>query len=493
MSTNPDPHLPYVIEHLNDAKVVCAGDIMLDRFVYGEVSRISPEAPVPVLRVSRQESMLGGAGNVVRNLKALGCDVRFFGIVGDDPAGEEVEKALSSLPGDGSTLEREAGRQTTMKTRFVAGGQQLMRADVETAGVIRDATIDRLLTKFSGALAACSAVILSDYAKGLLDGPHAGKFIQAARSAGKPVIVDPKGRDFKRYRGATVVKPNLAELRDATGMPVSDDSSREAAARVLLRQIAVEFLLVTCGPAGMMLVAQDGSVTRFRAVAREVFDVSGAGDTVAAVLATGLGSGASITAAVEAANLAAGIVVSKLGTAVVSRSEMLQHIRQRSAVNAGEKIMQADEIAGRMRTWADRKLRVGFANGCFDLLHLGHVSLLETARAHCDHLVVAINSDDSVRRLKGAGHPIQDQTSRALVLAAMQCVDSVVIFDEDTPIDLIRTIRPNVLVKGRDYRSEEVVGVEFLPDWGGELLLVDLVPGQSTSRIVSRISSGDVR
>jgi D-beta-D-heptose 7-phosphate kinase/D-beta-D-heptose 1-phosphate adenosyltransferase len=493
MSMNHDPHLPAVIDHLNQAKVVCAGDIMLDHFVYGEVSRISPEAPVPVLRVNRQESMLGGSGNVVRNLQALGCRVHFFGVVGEDSAGDEVEKALHKSPAGESTLEREAGRRTTIKTRYVAGGQQLMRADVETAGLVSDAIIDILAGKFSSALPTSTAVILSDYAKGLLDGAHAGRFIDAARAAGKPVVVDPKGNDFQRYRGATVVKPNLAELRAATGLPISDEPSQEAAARSLVQRIEAEFLLITCGAAGMMLVSRDGSVTRFRAMAREVFDVSGAGDTVAAVLAAGLGSGATITAAVEAANLAAGIVVSKLGTAVVTRSEMLHQIRQSSAVTAGEKIVQTDELAGHIRLWADRKLRVGFANGCFDLLHLGHVSLLETAKTKCDHLVVAINSDESVRRLKGPGHPIQDQTSRALVLASMQCVDTVVIFDEDTPIDLISTIQPKLLVKGGDYRANEVVGADLLPGWGGELLLVELVPGHSTSRIVSKISSSDVR
>jgi len=485
----PEPHLAAVVEHLNQARVACAGDIMLDHFVYGDVSRISPEAPVPVLGIKRQESMLGGAGNVVRNLHALGCGIGFFGILGDDAPAAEIERSLAALSGCQWSLERENGRRTTVKTRYIAAGQQLMRADVETSGIAGEAVLGKVLSAFTAALPDCNAVLLSDYAKGLLSGTNAQHFIRAARAAGKPVVVDPKGRDFQRYRGATVIKPNLKELGEAVGASVSEPAMQEAAARQLLQELDVEFLLVTCGSAGMMLASRDGPVTRFPALAREVFDVSGAGDTVAEVLAAGLGSGASITAAVEAANLAAGIVVSKLGTAVVSRSEMVHELQHRSVVSAGDKILRHDELAEQVRTWRERGLRIGFTNGCFDLLHPGHLSLLETARKHCDRLVVAVNSDESVRRLKGPGRPVQDETARALVLASLRCVDAVVVFEADTPLELIALLRPALLVKGRDYRPEEVVGADLLPAWNGELLLVDIVPDQSTAQTVSRLSN----
>ena len=486
---NPDQNLAAIVERLSQASVCCVGDVMLDQFVYGDVSRISPEAPVPVLRIERRESLLGGAGNVVRNLNALACGVRFFAIVGDDPVAGEIEHALADLACCQWHLEREPGRLTTTKTRYIAGGQQLMRADAETCRVAGDAVMRTLLSRFHEAVASCSVVLLSDYAKGLLSGGHAQQFIRAARAAGKPVIVDPKGRDFQRYRGATVIKPNLKELGEAVGEAVSHEASQDAAALKLLREIDVEFLLVTCGPAGMMLASRDGAVRRFPTQAREVFDVSGAGDTVAAVLAAGLGSGADIAVAVEAANLAAGIAVSKLGTAVVSRSEMSHEIQHRSAITAGDKILRRDELQERVREWERRGFRIGFTNGCFDLLHPGHLSLLETARANCDRLVVGVNSDRSAKRLKGPGRPVQDEAARSLVLASLRSVDAVIIFDEDTPAELISAIRPKLLVKGSDYKPEEVVGADLLPSWGGDLLLVSLIPNQSTTRTVRRLST----
>ena len=461
---------------------------MLDCWVQGEVGRISPEAPIPVLRVARCRSMPGGAGNAARNLSALGCRVRFFSAAGDDAEAANIQELLESLPGAQVSIEREAGRQTPVKTRYVANGQQLLRTDRETAGAVGPAIAENLLAAFSAALPACSIVLLSDYAKGVLDGPLAEKFINAARAAGKPVIVDPKGRDFTRYKGALLIKPNLRELSDATGLPVDGDEAQEVAARTLLRDTEAGHILVTRGSAGMMLASNGGPVVCFPALAREVYDVSGAGDTVAAVLAAALGSGASVSDAVEIANIAAGIVVGKVGTAVAGRTEIIHQIRQNSAMGASEKVLQLAEAIELANGWREAGLSVGFTNGCFDLLHPGHLKLLEAARSRCDRLLVGLNSDESVKRLKGPSRPIQSETARALVLASMGCVDGVVVFAEDTPGELIAALRPDLLVKGGEYKPENVVGANLITSWGGKLLLVDMVDGWSTTATVSRLN-----
>ncbi len=477
------------IESLASAVVVCAGDVMLDSFVYGEVSRISPEAPIPVLRIERCQSMLGGAGNAVRNLSALGCGVRFFSATGYDAEAAKIAELLRDLPGTRALLERESARQTPVKTRYMAQGQQLLRADSESAHPVSPETAERLLQAFTAALPGCSVVLLSDYAKGVLSGDRARQFIEAARAAGKPAIVDPKGRDFTRYRGATLIKPNLRELGEATGLSVSGAGAQEAAARRLLLDTAAEFILITLGPEGKMLIPADGPAVRFPALALEVYDVSGAGDTVAAVLAAAVGSGASVPEAVEVANIAAGIVVGRAGTAVVERVELIHEVRRRSAVGAAGKVFELAEAVALARSWSQSGLSVGFTNGCFDLLHPGHIRVLEAARSHCDRLLVGLNSDQSVRRMKGPSRPVQNEMARALVLASLNCVDGVVIFSEDTPIELIGALRPNLLVKGGEYRPEDVVGADAIEDWGGKLLLVEMIPGWSTTQTVSKLAA----
>jgi D-beta-D-heptose 7-phosphate kinase / D-beta-D-heptose 1-phosphate adenosyltransferase len=482
-----------VIEKLSSAVVVCAGDVMLDSFIYGDVSRISPEAPIPVLRIGRHQSMLGGAGNAVRNLSALGCGVRFFSATGNDRQAAEITNLLKDLPGTCASLQAEPGRQTPTKTRYIAQGQQLLRADNESTDEVQSQTAKNLLAAFTAALDGCSVVLLSDYAKGLLNGPRAQEFILAARAAGKPVIVDPKGPDFSRYRSATLLKPNLRELAEATGLSVSNTTAQETAARQLLNDTAVESILVTLGAEGMMLIPANGSAIRFPALAREVYDVSGAGDTVAAVLAAAIGSGSSFQDAVELANIAAGMVVGRAGTAVVSAVEIAEEVHRSDFgpglhTGAAAKVLALPNAIERSRTWTQSGLTVGFTNGCFDLLHPGHLRLLETARAHCDRLLVGLNSDQSVKRLKGDSRPVQDEMSRALILASLGCVDGVVIFGEDTPLELIRALRPNLLVKGGEYKPDQVVGASDVENWGGKLLLVDMIPGWSTTRTVSRLT-----
>jgi D-beta-D-heptose 7-phosphate kinase / D-beta-D-heptose 1-phosphate adenosyltransferase len=479
-----------VIQRLSSAVVACVGDVMLDSFVYGSVSRVSPEAPIPVLHIERRQSMLGGAGNAVRNLSALGCAVRFFSATGDDEEAAVIARLLAALPGNQAHLECEPGRQTPVKTRFVARGQQLLRSDSETSTAINAATAGRLLGAFTAALPDCRIVLLSDYAKGVLSGHGVNghgvnghgveRFIDAARRAGKPVVVDPKGRDFARYRGATLIKPNLLELGEATGLDVSSDAGQEAAARRLLQDTGAEYILVTRGAQGMMLTSADAPVLRFPAMAREVYDVSGAGDTVAAALAAALGSGASITNAVEVANIAAGLVVGKAGTAVVDRTEIIHEVQHQSAIRASDKVMRMEEAISLARSWAHAGLKVGFTEGSFDLLHPGHLKLLETARAHCDRLLVGLHGDECIERRRGPARPVQNQTARALVLASLNCVDAVVMLDAEASTDLIGSLRPDVLVNG-------TAGV--VESWGGVLLVVENLPGWSTTETIVRLRS----
>ena len=456
-----------VVEDLASAMVACVGDVMLDHFIYGGVSRISPEAPIPVLRIDRHQSILGGAGNVARNLSALGCEVRSFSATGDDVEAGKIAELLAALPRCHAHLEREPGRQTPVKTRYVAQGQQLLRADHETTEGIGPAAMEKLLGAFEAALPACSVVLLSDYAKGMLNGPRAGEFIRRARAAGKPVVVDPKGSDFTRYKGATVVKPNLKELAEATGLPVAGDHAQEAAARKLLHDTGAEWLLVTRGAAGMVLVSAAGAVERFPSLAREVFDVSGAGDTVAAVLAAALGSGAGMAEAVEIANIAAGVVVGKTGTAVVDGTEIVHAAQQRAGVAAADKILHRAEAAELAQRWARMGLRTGFVGGCFDLLHPGHLALFEAARAQCDRLLAGVCAG------RAAGAPVRSQMARAQVLASLGSIDGVVLFEEEAREELLLALRPDLLAAGRAGGDGGLRGAELVGSWGGQVLVVD--------------------
>jgi D-beta-D-heptose 7-phosphate kinase/D-beta-D-heptose 1-phosphate adenosyltransferase len=480
------------IENFAEVRVLCAGDVMLDYFVYGDIERISPEAPVPVVRVHHEECMLGGAGNVVRNLASLGAAVSFVSLIGDgDSAGEKIGELLAALPNVRASLIRDPARRTSVKTRYLAQSQQVLRVDAESTEPAGASLAAQILQAFEGFVRDCDVVILSDYGKGVLAGDSPQRLIQAARAAGKPVLVDPKGRDYKRYAQATIVKPNRKELAEATGMPVTGDAAVEQAAKHLMPSAKLKAMLVTLGSAGMLLVTRDGPARAYRSAAREVFDVSGAGDTVIATLAAGVGSGLKLEHASDVANLAAGLVVSKIGTAVVTREQLIHELESRhpSAAAADSKVMVLDEAVQRANRWRRQGLRIGFTNGCFDLLHAGHITLLRKARERCDRLVLAINTDSSVLRLKGPGRPAQDERTRALVLASLAPVDLVVLFDEDTPERLIRELRPDVLVKGADYRPEEVVGADLVASWGGELLLVDLVPGHSTTRTMQKLAS----
>lgn len=469
--------------------VLCIGDLMLDDFVYGDVSRISPEAPAPVIRVSREDVIVGGAGNVARNIVSLGARCLFVGVIGDDPGGKTLQQAFKRGKSRiDSRLVVDRSRPTTRKLRFVSDhfSTHLLRADWEVAKPV-DAKIEAALIRHAMALIPkAGAVVLSDYAKGVLTPRLVAAVIARARKLGKPVIVDPKGSDYSVYRGATVITPNRGELGEATRRPVETHAELAVAAKAMARAVKSEAVLVTLSEDGMMLHAGRKPV-HVPAYSVRVRDVSGAGDTVAAVLAVMLSAGADYESAMRAANAAASVVVGKSGTATVSAVELRARILPSATLAPEEKIVfDWREIEPRLAAWRSQDLRIGFTNGVFDLLHPGHIKVLAQSRAKCDRLVVGINSDASVKRLKGKGRPIQNERARAEVLAGLEAVDLVVIFGQDTPLELIRRVKPNVLVKGGDYRRDQVVGRELVEAQGGEVILVDLVPGFSTTRIVER-------
>jgi D-beta-D-heptose 7-phosphate kinase / D-beta-D-heptose 1-phosphate adenosyltransferase len=479
-----------MLKRLAAQTVICIGDVMLDDFVYGDVSRISPEAPAPVIAVRRSERVIGGAGNVARNIASLGSRCVFISVIGEDETGHVLKTAFEEFQGSIETsLVIDKARPTSHKMRFVSEhfSTHLLRADWELAKPVGADIESTLIEHVTTALPRSGAVVLSDYAKGVLTPKVIRAVIEAARKRGRPVIVDPKGMDFAVYRGATIITPNRKELAEATRHSVATEDDIAAAAAALAATVGSEAVLVTLSEEGMILHVAGADPVHVPAYATKVRDVSGAGDTVVAVLSSLLALGAGFEAATRAANAAASVVVGKRGTATVSVAELRARLLPAAALASEEKIAfdwtVADERVGE---WRRQGLRVGFTNGCFDILHPGHVQVLAKARAACDRLVVGLNSDASVTRLKGEGRPIQDAHARADVLAALEAVDLVVVFEQDTPLELIARLRPKVLVKGGDYRREEVVGHDVVEADGGEVILVDLLPGHSTSGIVRR-------
>jgi D-beta-D-heptose 7-phosphate kinase/D-beta-D-heptose 1-phosphate adenosyltransferase len=478
--------IPFV-EAFDRARVMCVGDVMVDHYVHGQVDRISPEAPIPVLRIDHEEERLGGAGNVLRNLHALGAQTCFISATGTDAAGRDVGRLVARLGGAEAHVLTEWGRTTTVKTRYIADTQQLLRADRERVAPLRPELRDELLKLVGQALGHYQVTVVSDYAKGVLTNGMAAEIIAQARAAGHTVIVDPKGVDYAIYRGASVIKPNRLELAAATKRPVDSEDAIIAAARELIAAHDFGAVLVSRSKDGMLLVQASGETHALAAEAHEVYDVSGAGDTVVAVLAAAIAAGAPLPDAARLANLAAGIVVGKVGTAVVHGNELAEALVDRDGL-ATRKVLPLPLALDHVARWRRKGLKIGFTNGCFDLLHPGHVSLLEQARAACERLVVGLNSDASVKRLKGAERPVQNEAARAAVLASLASVDLVVLFEEDTPRELIAELRPDVLVKGADYRIDQVVGGDLVQSYGGTVLLAELAPGFSTTATIARMA-----
>jgi D-beta-D-heptose 7-phosphate kinase/D-beta-D-heptose 1-phosphate adenosyltransferase len=486
MLTHVDTDLLRRIGEMAVPTVLVAGDMILDRYVTGRVERLSPEAPIQVLRHEETYENPGGMAAVARNLARLGADVLVCGVIGDDDEGRRLLRALDDAKVDTAGVVAEPGRPTTLKTRFVASGhharQQILRVDRETAAAPAPAVGDRLLGNLRTALAGADVLVLSDYGKGVLHAAFCRQAIEAARHAGVPVLVDPKGRDFGRYRGATAITPNRGEASLATGLPVASYGDAEAAARALLEALDLQVVFVTLDRDGIFVLERGGAASAIHTEPREVFDVTGAGDNVIAVLAYAMGGGTSPLTAAMLANVAGGIAVERFGAVSVGWEEIEARIAAGSS--AESKLVSADALERILRGARAAKKRIVFTNGCFDVLHPGHVDLLSRARAFGDLLVVGLNDDASVRRLKGDGRPVNDLRARATVLGALAAVDYVVAFAEDTPAEILRRVRPDVLVKGEDWQDKGVVGREFVESYGGRVELVPLVPGHSTTRIL---------
>ena len=475
--------------------VLCIGDVMLDRYHYGAMERISPEAPVPVLRLTRTREMPGGVGNVAHNILSLGGRAILIGLLGDDAAGASLRRLVGGMNGlvDGMVLS--SSRPTIAKTRYIAANQQVVRADEESRLPLQPDEEAALLARLDAHAPAASVLLLSDYGKGVLGEAVIARTIGLARAHGIAVFVDPKSRDFSRYRGATCITPNARELGAASGLPVGTEAEVESAARAVMGQAEAGAILATRSEQGMILVERHGGMHSVRSRAREVFDVSGAGDTVIAALALAHASGRPLEQAMHIANAAAGVVVGKLGTATADIAEVMEELDlhdQELGDVAGDPgsiagLSSLPRVLGLVARWKAQGLAVGFTNGCFDILHPGHVALLAAARSACDRLVVGLNTDASVSRLKGAARPVNPLAARAQVMAAIRHVDAVVGFEDDTPLALIRALLPDVLIKGADYAPEDVVGARDVVEAGGRLVLARLVPDSSTTATIARI------
>jgi len=475
---------------LEQSHILVIGDVMLDRYLWGDVQRISSEAPVPVFHIKERSEVAGGAGNVVSNLIGLGCSVTVIGVCGDDEAGERLDQLLDNGKVRNHIL-RDSGRPTITKTRIVSSGQQLLRLDDEEVFPLDSDTRDHFLNLVHDTLTTCDAVVLSDYGKGIFQTPDlAQSIINFAQSCDVPIMVDPKGKDWERYSGGTCVTPNTKELEIVYGDRISSKDELIKAMQSVLTEYDLSWLLVTRGPLGMALMGKDRTPHFIPALAREVYDVSGAGDTVVATLSLGVASRLTFLDAAKLANVAAGIVVGKLGTQPVNILELKASIEINGdgfCAKFANKIASAPAATIQIQAWKANGEKIVFTNGCFDILHPGHIHLLNLAKELGDRLIIGLNADDSVRRLKGPSRPILNERDRASILGSLNSVDLVVIFEEDTPEDLISTLKPDVLAKGADYTLEKVIGRDIVKSYGGQVQLIPLLQGYSTTEIANRV------
>lgn len=467
-------------------KCLVVGDLMLDEYLWGKTERISPEAPVQVVDVLREDLRLGGAGNVANNLLALGCQVTVASVIGEDENGWALLKLFSRLGIDTTPVYQEPGRRTSRKTRVIASNQQIVRIDRETREAISEEYQQHLADWLLQHLGGFDLVLVSDYLKGVLTPAVLSALITTAAAANIPVLVDPKGTDYRKYRGATCLTPNRKEAEAASGVPIRDQESLRLAAETLMTEVQLDNLLITRSEEGMSLFCGNGETVHIPTVAREVFDVTGAGDTVLALLACGLAGGLTLAEAASLANIAAGIAVAKLGTSTVTPAEIIDAVAAAHR-DSDSKIKNRDVLAAILEGERAKGKQIVFTNGCFDLLHAGHVKYLQAARRLGDLLVMGLNSDASVRRLKGPKRPLIAEDERGHILAALDCIDYVCLFDEDTPLELITALKPHILVKGGDYTADTVVGKEIVEANGGRVELIPFVDGKSTTNIIEKI------
>lgn len=485
-----------LVEKFGNSKALLVGDIMLDSFVYGGVSRISPEGPIPVLSVTREDTMLGGAGNVFANLRALGCQVEVVAAIGQDSAGREIMDCIEDMGGSVDGLFIDDSRPTILKTRYLSQNQQLLRVDREQASPVSKNMQEQVFNYASKVIGKAQVLILSDYGKGILTPALLKNLIALAKKHKIPVIVDPKGNDFSIYKGATIVTPNKKELALATnGAPVQSDKDIEQTSAALMKQTGIENIIATRSEDGISVIPKKGKVTHFQTKAQEVYDVSGAGDTVVAALAAVISVGGTLEQAAQIANIAAGLVVAKVGTAVIRASEILAVLDKDSDAllqNRIATIADRDSAKELIRKWQAQGLKVGFTNGCFDILHYGHVNYLNQAREKCDRLVLGLNHDNSVKILKGKDRPINDQMARATVIGALASVDLVVFFgaeeegQDNTPSELVGILKPDILMKGGDYTVDQLPEGQVVLSYGGKVEIMPLYEGYSTTNIIKK-------
>ncbi|MCI5061092.1 MAG: D-glycero-beta-D-manno-heptose-7-phosphate kinase [Alphaproteobacteria bacterium] len=488
-----------LLNSFQNVSVMVVGDIMLDSFVYGDVSRISPEGPVPVLKYTGERPMLGGAGNVLANLAALGVKTRIFSVIGQDVAGQQVKEMVESLGSESQGCLIDEQRPTIQKTRYVSAGQQLLRVDREETVPISSQIEDKILVQVRESIEKMDALILSDYCKGVLADQLIKELMKLAKTHRVPVLIDSKRKDLSCYQGVMLMTPNRKELEEITeGLPVQTDEEIEKAAKSLMKVSKIENVLVTRSEDGLSLVPKKAKPVHFKITAREVYDVSGAGDSVMAVMAACLAAGASLEQAAQLANIAGGLVVGKSGTASVSTDELLQATHN-DHVNPDmiAPVMEDWDLAKeQIHNWQARGLKVGFTNGCFDIVHYGHVNYLAQARAKCDRLVLALNHDQSVRILKGPTRPVNDQMARATVMAALSSIDLVVFFgaqkegEDNTPCDIVGYLQPDILMKGGDYTIDQLPEGQVVLSYGGEVEIMPLYDGYSTTNIIQKSNSG---
>jgi D-beta-D-heptose 7-phosphate kinase/D-beta-D-heptose 1-phosphate adenosyltransferase len=480
-----------VLASLRDPRVVVVGDLILDRYITGLVDRISPEAPIQVLTVERDEKRLGGAGSVANALAVLKARPRLVGVLGRDDSGAEVRRQCKDAGVDLVAIESD--RPTSLKTRHLARShsipQQVLRVDREVTTPIAGDLEARVLAALDAALADADVALLSDYQKGLLTPAVLSHVVEWGRRARKPVVVDPKGDDFNRYRGATGIKPNRAQTAAIAGFPIRDAADAARAAEAMLTRFGFGFVLVTLDRDGMCLVERGGEPHAFRTEPREVYDVTGAGDVVLALMGIALGSGATPPDSAALANVAAGLEVEKVGAVPIAREEIAARLAERAPA-LGSKVVERPKARALAKRLRDAGRRVVFTNGCFDVLHAGHARYLAFARSKGDVLIVGLNADESVRRLKGDGRPVNPAADRAEVLSALAAVDHVVVFHEETPLELIRELLPDVLVKGADWKDKGVVGRDVVEARGGEVVLAPLLEGRSTTATLTRLGGG---
>ncbi|MDZ4140599.1 MAG: bifunctional D-glycero-beta-D-manno-heptose-7-phosphate kinase/D-glycero-beta-D-manno-heptose 1-phosphate adenylyltransferase HldE [Methylotenera sp.] len=471
----------------NKQHALIIGDVMLDRYLIGSVGRISPEAPVPIVLLNQQNERAGGAANVAANLALLGIETHIVGCVGADNEARTLVGLLTELNVDTDGICASNARPTIAKTRVLGGHQQMLRLDQESGAPFNHAETTQLHNAIQQQLALNpSVVILSDYAKGLLSDETCQRIIKACQAQSITVLVDPKGRDYSKYKGATALTPNKKETAEACNTS-ANDSDLITKASVLKTSLNLQFLAVTRGEEGITLI--DENTHHLPAIAKQVFDVSGAGDTVIATLAAGLMSGLNPLESLQLANIAAAVVVGKVGTVPISQQELLEALANQQSSEQAHKICDLAQLIQKVKAWKKQNQKIVFTNGCFDLLHAGHVTYLESAKKRGDKLILGLNTDRSVSALKGPTRPVVNENDRARVLAALESVDAVILFDEDTPLNLINAIKPNIIAKGSDYTAAQVIGGKEVMSWGGEIALIDLVAGRSTSNIIKKMNA----